>query len=358
MIVCILILLEERQNSQSLYFKFESNTMARLFSLFSTFLLLSLSTSLAVNAQAGTDCSDPFIVNTYSYSGSSLTTCGFGNDYDSNIFGLDNVEDYCYPSSGIGPGQTERNSYGGEDYVIEFTPPAGACHTISLTSSTSYASIHVLRGCPDDVNTECVGYDASSGTNPTVNFGSITGETYYIVIDNWPSPACYTFSIDISSSTTPGIANDFCSTALPLTGSGSNIGATCEPNEWSPDWPDTNPSICSGINVWQSNENGVWYTFNNPIAQNLDIEVANITCSGGNNKLQFGVWTNTGTCDLDAETLMGCTIAIGNATLTLNNLAPGNYYLFADGDAGSGCTWDFISEIISECTSPPILIGN
>ncbi len=315
---------------------------------------------LTVDAKAqGTDCSDPLIVNSFSYS-ASHTTCGFGNNYDANIFGIDNVADFCYPG-GNSPGNEERNSYGGEDFVIAFSPPASACHTISITTTTDYAAIHVLRGCPDNANSECVGFDfrsPSGGNNPTVNFGSLAGETYYIVIDNWPSPSCINFNLSITSATTAGIVNDFCADALPLQGSGSNVGANCEPNEWSPDWPDQSPSICTGTNVWQSNENGVWYTFNNPMMQTVNIDVNNISCSGGNNKLQYGVWTNSGSCDLDQETLVGCAIAIGSSSLMLNNLPAGNYYLFADGDAGSGCTWEFDSNLITACTGTPGFISN
>jgi hypothetical protein len=147
--------------------------------------------------------------------------------------------------------------------------------------------------------------------------------------------------------------NDICAGIAPIAGYANNFNASScgEPNSWS---PELNGIDCAGGD-WTSNENGMWYQFNNPSTQNVDITAYNINCTGINgndNTLQMGVWTNTGTCDLSQETFVTCLVAVGTGTVSMPNLTAGNYYLFIDGNAASLCSWSFYSPNI--CIPPAV----
>ncbi len=274
----------------------------------------------------GANCADPFVVNSNSISYSG-TTCGFGDDYDSGNMTL------CDPLN--------FNFYWNEDFLIEFTATETGCYSFS---STGGVTVTFFDGCPDTGN--CIWED-----NFSSEYGMVAGETVYILIDDeglFNSCTSFSFDMSIASSTVP---NDLCAGATTLSGDGTNYGATCEPNAWAPDNGNTGANICDNAQIWSSNENGVWYEFTNDATQTVDITIQNIVCNGTvGGTLQIGVWTNSGSCNLDSETLVDCIVANGTSTLSLTNLPAGDYYLFADGTAGDQCEWQFISD---EVIDPP-----
>lgn len=180
------------------------------------------------------------------------------------------------------------------------------------------------------------------------------------------------FHIEINQ-ITPTAPADRCYTAMPVSAIGCNYEATsptsgtyAEPD--LPSWtdqahPDLNPLTCSSCicqdgdnnpstnTVWSSNENMVWYTFNQDANGPFDITVLNMNCIGGANTAQIGIFTNSGTaqnpnCDLSAETGMGCSVGVGTVTLSIPNLPAGEYILVVDGNAGAQCEWTFQSTTI------------
>lgn len=182
------------------------------------------------------------------------------------------------------------------------------------------------------------------------------------------------FNITINQ-ITPTAPADRCYTAMPVSNIGCNYQATspttgpyAEPDltTWTDlAHPDLNPNTCSSCicqdgdndpstnTVWSSNENLVWYTFTQDQSGPFDITVLNMTCVGGANTAQLGVFTNSGTpqsptCDLSTETGMGCSVGVGTVTLNLPNLPAGDYILVVDGNAGAECEWTFLSNTILE----------
>lgn len=182
------------------------------------------------------------------------------------------------------------------------------------------------------------------------------------------------FHIEINQ-ITPTAPADRCYTAMPLGNTGCNYQATAptsgtyaEPDlsTWTAGaHPDLNPASCSGTNcicqdgdnnpatntVWTTMENLVWYTFTQATTGPFDVTVLNMTCSGGANTAQLGVFTNSGTaqsptCDLATETGMGCSVGVGNVTLSINSLPAGEYFLVVDGNAGAECEWTFQSNTL------------
>lgn len=307
--------------------------------------LLSL-LSFHLKAQVGADCATPFVISTLPFNELNLSNCGMGNDY--------------------GTGGCGGSYMGGEDMVFQFTPTQSACYNMQLyaISGNADANILVFDGCPTGNN--CIDSGDAQGSDAFLQIPLNAGTTYYVVVgsENTLGPNdCSTFNIYISDPDSAPV-NDFCQNASLLNGLGSNYNATAcdEPDAWTPDelfpggggW---NGTICDGDGGWTANHNGVWYTFNNPIAQDVTIDVFNIVCDGtvGESLLQLGVWSNTGTCNLAQEDFYNCLVTVGDAELLLDNLPAGDYYLFCDGSAASLCTWGFASEQVINCQTPQIM---
>lgn len=301
-------------------------------------VLLFLDYSMAY-AQ-GSTCADPYIITDLPLNELNLSNCGMGNDY--------------------GTGGCGGSYMSGEDMVFELTTTQAACYTMLLygISGNAGANIYVFDGCPS--NNNCVDSGNAGNNDSYLQISLEANNTYYIVVGSSSSGNdCATFDIFISD---PDSApeNDFCQNALSLGGLGSNYNATAcdEPDSWTPDeqFGGGGGSICDGDGGWSGNHNGVWYTFTNPVLQDVGIEVFNIVCDGsvGQSLLQLGVWSNTGTCDLGEETFYNCLVTVGDAELFLNNLPAGDYYLYCDGSAASLCTWGFSSEQVITCNTPEL----
>jgi hypothetical protein len=128
---------------------------------------------------AGTNCANPFVINSLPFSQTGMTTCGFGDDYN---YLTDPGACYYYIN--------------GEDFVFEYTPATNVTVTITLTNTLTWTGINVSQGCPDTGT--CVGYAGSTTGNPTYSNLSLTGGvTYYIIIGTWPTPDCTPFDIVI-----------------------------------------------------------------------------------------------------------------------------------------------------------------
>lgn len=140
------------------------------------------------------------------------TTCGAGNDFTSG--------------NTVACGST---SYlGGEDRVFVFTPTVSGIVNISLTHSSGspYFGLMLYAGCPTCGS--CVGYSQSS-SGPYNFCASVTaGQTYYLVVDHWPSPSCASYN-NISITLTSSLSPDLCSaplfTTYPVLTTGTTAGA-------------------------------------------------------------------------------------------------------------------------------------
>ncbi len=304
----------------------------------STYLLLFTILNLITQtllAQDGTTCAQAIPITTGGNGGTVYSTCDGLNNFSAPG-----------PNSCFDQGALTTNYAAGKDLYFTFTPSITGCYNIIPYDYGGFniPGIFVYSGCPAAGN--CVGGNIQLLDG--IDFQG--GTTYIIVISSDAIPIfgnCLDFKIYISDAATAP-PNDFCQNAIPLEGLGSNYNATScqEPDTWA-------PGTCQG-NDWSSNENGVWYTFTNPSNQDVDITVNNIDCVGINgaaNLLQLGVWS-ANSCNLGNDVFYDCLGATGNATLNLNNLPPGNYYLFVDGNAGALCTWGFTSPDI--CIPPTV----
>lgn len=139
-------------------------------------------------------------------------------------------------------------------------------------------------------------------------------------------------------------ANDDCSGAIVLTGSGTNAGAMgCDmaaPNPWGTD-------TCS----WITTENSVFYSFEvtSATAQPVTITLNNVACSGGANQLQMAMYDmDCNMAGMIGSGFYGCASGLGTVTLEANQptLPNGTYMLVVDGNAGAVCNWDVQSTVL------------
>ncbi len=142
--------------------------------------------SRLIVATGGEDCSTPLVIGSLPYNQTSMTTAGFGSDYDRN--------DAC-------------GSYylDGDDFIFEYTPAVDECVNIDLTNTDEWVGVFVFDGCPDNPSTNCVA-DANDGQNgnPSLNIVQLTGGiTYYIGISTNDPPQSTPFDINIETTACP-----------------------------------------------------------------------------------------------------------------------------------------------------------
>ncbi|MDB4533279.1 T9SS type A sorting domain-containing protein [Vicingaceae bacterium] len=178
----------------------------------------------------GGGCTADMTINTTTSSNSGLTTCGFGDDYDSG--------DAC------------GSSYmGGDDIVIAYTPTTTECVDITLTNTDTWTGVFILDDCPDQGGASCLSSNTNSAGNPSISSFNVTaGTTYYIVVSTFPSPQCTAFDLDIIACP-PAPANDLCADATSLDCGDSFTNETTV----------NSTSLTSGTGC--GSDYGVWYTF-------------------------------------------------------------------------------------------------
>jgi hypothetical protein len=154
------------------------------------------------------------------YNSGAQTTCGQVNNVTST-----NASPICGSSA----------YYGGEDAVYTFTPTSTGPVGINVTSTGSWMGIMLYQGCPVGGGT-CMGSAQSSLGSQSLCATLTAGQTYYLIIDSWPSPTCNPYTLNItgcSGAPTAGSAvaspSNMCgnyTTTLSLSGAGVSCGIT------------------------------------------------------------------------------------------------------------------------------------
>ncbi len=244
------------------------------------------------------------------YTSTGRTTCGKGNDLTAaNTLICGN------------------NSYlTGEDEVFVFTPAVSGNITISLTSTGSYTGIMLYRGCP--VSTVCTGtasvcvaYEQSSTGGKSMCANVVAGQTYYLVVDSWASPACNPYGISISAPS-PSASGSACANALvvpSLPYNALNESTACTGNDY------TNASIGSCGTLYESGEDKVYqYTA-------AGVECISITLSGSSSN-SIGYQVYNGCPGSAGTTCIGSNGGANSGTLTGSVVLPaaGTYYIVVD----------------------------
>ncbi len=152
--------------------------------LFSTTLILLILSSITFS-QVGSDCANSHLVTSLPFNLTGMTTAGSGDDYDNgSCCGSDYMT--------------------GNDYVFEYTPASDIEININLTYTGSLTGLFITKGCPDDINAECIAYDEASGGNPQLSSVELLKDsTYFIIVSTWAVIPLYqttNFSIEIKES--------------------------------------------------------------------------------------------------------------------------------------------------------------
>lgn len=239
------------------------------------------------------------------FTSGALTTCGAGNDITSSNSTVCGSSLY----------------YGGEDYIIDFTPTVSGNVSINLTSSGSWVGITLYEGCPTSTGT-CVAFSQSSSGNQSIGCATVTaGMTYYLVVDSWPSPTCNPFNVTISAPTGGIPPGTTCSNSYPVTVPFSATGEStlC----YGDDYNNSSPGSCNTL--YESGEDKVYeFTTTGPDCFSLNLTNSS-TSYIGYQVYQGCPSSGTSTCIANG----------GGASLgTLNGAfvvpAAGTYYLVID----------------------------
>ncbi|MBL7923521.1 MAG: hypothetical protein JNL88_04920 [Bacteroidia bacterium] len=244
------------------------------------------------------------------YSSSGRTTCGKINDLTG--------------SNTISCGST--NYLTGEEEVFVFTPASSGSITVNITSTGSYTGIMLYSGCPVSTSCSgtagtCVAFEQSSTGGKSLCANVVAGQTYYLIIDSWASPACNPYNISISApaGTLPGAtcANAISIASLPY--SVLNESTACAGNDYS------NASTGSCNTLYESGEDKV-YVYNATQA-----ECIGITLSGtSSNSIGYQVYS---ACPGTAgATCIGSNGGANSGMLTGSVVlpGPGTYYIIID----------------------------
>lgn len=134
----------------------------------------------------GAACSNPHVVGAFPYIVASDDTANYENNVNSGSCGS-NDSSYML----------------GNDVFYSITPTTDVSINIDLTSiSNNGAGMHLMKGCPTDVDKECLAFEGTfSTTGGSLNISEavlLAGETYFLVLSNSSSSRTYTYSLIIT----------------------------------------------------------------------------------------------------------------------------------------------------------------
>ncbi len=171
---------------------------------------------------------------------------------------------------------------GGEDYLFQYTPTVTQNVNIALSGTLTWTGLFVTNGCPTSGGT-CVGTATSIAGNPVLNNVTLTaGQTYFFIVDTYPSPDCTPFTISVGVAGPPPPPNengDSCTNATPFcTGTSYNF-----PN-------NTGQAGLGAINCLFSSPNPVWYYMQIEDSGELNMSISQTNTGGTPIDVDFNLW--------------------------------------------------------------------
>jgi hypothetical protein len=276
--------------------------------------LVSSATGATCSSLLGTGVTN---VASLPYASGAGTTCGAAND-------ITNANAVTCGASWY---------YDGEDHIWVFTPASSGTITCSVASTGSYVGLALYQGCPlnnicSGAGT-CVAFSQSSSGNQSFCATVTAGQTYYLVMDSYPSPNCNAYTNVTISAPSGTPAGTTCGNApaiaLPYTATGHTT--TCYGNDY------TNASSGSCGSLYESGEDRV-YALTVAAATCIGITLSNASTTSIGFQVYNGCPGSGGTCIGSAG---GSNPLSGTVTLP----AAGTYYIIVDTWASpSNCNYD------------------
>lgn len=270
----------------------------------------------------GLNCGTPWVIPSIPYVQGGLTSCFYGNDYNST--------------------QACNSTYiDGEDFVMTFNGTAGECISIFTSNTFIYTGMFLLNGCPSTVGTTCIAYDEASAGNPQLsNITLPTTGTYYLIVSMEGSiaPGCTPFDISITPCVAVGVgltcSNPFVVPSLPY----NQVGfTTCGYGD------DYNSTMACGSNFMNGDDFVFAYT--SPGNECIGVEV-----SGSQPWTGFFVLDDCPS-NIGANCIASREEPGGNPKLrNINLTAPGTYYIVVSTYPAPQCTQFNIK--IENCPAP------
>jgi hypothetical protein len=276
--------------------------------------LVSSATGSTCAALLGTGVTN---VASLPYASGAGTTCGAAND-------ITNANAVTCGASWY---------YDGEDRIWVFTPTSSGTITCSVASTGSYVGLALYQGCPLNSicsgSGTCVAFSQSSSGNQSFCATVTSGQTYYLVMDSYPSPNCNAYTNVTISAPSGTPAGTTCGNApaiaLPYTATGHTT--TCYGNDY------TNASSGSCGSLYESGEDRV-YALTVAAATCIGITLSNASTTSIGFQVYNGCPGSGGTCIGSAG---GSNPLSGTVTLP----AAGTYYIIVDTWASpSNCNYD------------------
>ncbi len=276
--------------------------------------LVSSATGSTCAALLGTGVTN---VASLPYASGAGTTCGAAND-------ITNANAVTCGASWY---------YDGEDRIWVFTPTSSGTITCSVASTGSYVGLALYQGCPLNSicsgSGTCVAFSQSSSGNQSFCATVTSGQTYYLVMDSYPSPNCNAYTNVTISAPSGTPAGTTCGNApaiaLPYTATGHTT--TCYGNDY------TNASSGSCGSLYESGEDRV-YALTVAASTCIGITLSNASTTSIGFQVYNGCPGSGGTCIGSAG---GSNPLSGTVTLP----AAGTYYIIVDTWASpSNCNYD------------------
>lgn len=278
------------------------------------------------------------------YTSTGRTTCGKVNDLtdlNSNTCGS-SIYYYC------------------EDEVFAFTPSSsGSINIVVSNASSSYSAIMLYNTCPSSSlcgGTGCIAYDQNYSTSHSICQSVTAGTTYYLLVDGYNSPSCFTYDISISAPSTT-LQGSTCSnpvviSSLPFTATGQTT--SCYGNDYS------NSTLGSCGTLYESGEDIVYsYTAAGPECIAVSLSNMSSSCYTGFQIYNACPGSGTGICVANYGG------ACANFTKTVTLPSAGTYYFIVDSWAPpSSVTFDISITSFGSgpsndlpCNATPLTIG-
>jgi hypothetical protein len=277
--------------------------------LFIVFILLSLHSI----AQTGYTCATAKVISALPYQ-DSYSTCGAGND--------------------ISTGTCNNTYANGEDVIYKMTI-TNAPVTLAIScvgSGTSYPGVTISTSC---TFATCV-YNGSNSTAVSGTVNITTNGTYYVKVDNWAPPNCFSYTLNID----PPPTNDLICNAIPLTVNGGCISSNNT---------QATQTAASDISSCISEDKTLWYYFD---ATDDSMTITSLNSHIYGEMALFSSSNNLCSGTLTQVSCLSQTTA-SKVEVKLTTFVPGKrYFIMIDGWAsytGSSCV-----SVIKTPAPPPV----